>query len=96
MMANLGEPLLNHCKAFLSIQTLYIKGKPFWHLMAIPNKGALSLNTPKVSDSKRNPDGPGLHLSVDRWVLMGHPLELQIIPSYSSALFMFLHLWHYH
>ena len=25
--------------------------------MAVPNKGALTLNTPKVSDSKRSPDG---------------------------------------
>lgn len=63
--------------------------------MAVDNKGTLSLNTPKVSDSKRKPDGAGLHLAVNRWVLTVHSLKLQMIPSYSSALFMFLDLWHY-
>lgn len=48
-----GKPLLNQCKAFLNMQTSYIKGEPFQGLMAVPNKGALTLNTPKVSDSKR-------------------------------------------
>lgn len=87
-----GKPLLNQCKAFLNMQTSYIKGKPFQGLMAVPNKGALTLNTPKVSHSKRNPDGPALRLPADRWVLTVHPLKLQTIPSYSNALFMFLHL----
>lgn len=89
-----GKPLLNQCKAFLNMQTSYIKEKPFRGLMAAPNKGPLTLNTPKVSDSKRNPDGPAPRLSADRWVLTLHPLELQMIPSYSNALFMFLHLLH--
>lgn len=51
-----GTPLLNQCKVFLNMQTSCVKGKPFQGLMAVPNKGALTLNTPKVSDSKRNPD----------------------------------------
>lgn len=51
-----GILLLKQCKAFLNMQTLCIKGKPFQGLMAVPNKGALTLNTPKVSDGKRNPD----------------------------------------
>lgn len=80
-----GKPLLNQCKAFLNMQTSYIKGKPFRGLMAMPNKGALTLNTPKVSDSKGNPDGPALHLSAHRWVLMVRPLKLQTIPSYRNV-----------
>ena len=70
------------------MQTSHIKGKPFRGLMALPNKGALTLSTPKVLDSEGNPDGPALRLSADRWVLTVHPLKLQMIPSY-SALFMF-------
>lgn len=64
--------------------------------MAVPNKGTLTLNTPKVLDSKRNPDGPALHLSADRCFLTVHPLKLQMIPSYGNAVFIFLHLLHYH
>lgn len=84
-----GKPLLNQCKSFVNMQTSYIRGKPFRGLTAVPNKGALTLNIPKVSDTKRNPDGPALHLSVDRWVLTALPLKLQTIPSYGTALFMF-------
>lgn len=91
-----GKPVLNQCKAFLNMHTSHFKGKPFRGLMAVPNKKVLTLNTPKVSDSKRNPDGPALRLSADRWVLTVHTLKLQMIPSYSNALFMFLHLLHYH
>lgn len=79
------KPLLNQCKAFLNMQTSYITAKPFRGLMAMPNKGALTLNTPKVSDGKGNPDGPVLHLSAHRWVLMVRPLKLQTIPSYSNV-----------
>lgn len=81
-----GKPLLNQCKAFLNMQTSYIKEKPFRGLMAAPNKGPLTLNTPKVSDSKRNPDGPAPRLSADRWVLTLHPLELQMIPEVTATL----------
>lgn len=53
-----GKPLLNQRKAFLKMQTSYIKGQSFLGLMAVPNNGTLTLNTLKVSDSKGNPDGP--------------------------------------
>lgn len=50
-----SKPVLNQCKAFLNMHTSYFKGKPFWALMAARNKRALTLNTPKVSDSKKEP-----------------------------------------
>lgn len=86
MMAN---PYLTTVRHPLTCRPNTLRGLPFQGLMAVPNKGALTLNTPKVSDSKGNPDGPALRLSADRWVLTVHPLKLQTIPSYSSALFMF-------
>lgn len=64
--------------------TSHIKEKSFRGLMAVANKGALTLNAPKVSDSKGNPDGPELRLPADRWVLTVQLLKLQTIPSYSS------------
>lgn len=84
-----GTPLLNQCKAFLNMQTSCVKGKPFQGLMAVPNKGTLTLNTPKVSNSKRDPDA-----SADRWVLMVHPLKLQT-SRVIAKLCMFLRLLHF-
>lgn len=53
-----GKPLLNRFKPFLNTQTSDIKGEPFRGLMALPNKGALTFDAPKVSNSRGNPDGP--------------------------------------
>ena len=48
-----GKPQLYRCKALVNMQTSYITGKPLQGLMPVPNKGALTLNAPKVSDSKK-------------------------------------------
>lgn len=38
------------------MQSSCVKRKLFQALIAVPNKGALTLSTPKVSKGKRNPD----------------------------------------
>lgn len=77
------------CRAFVKMQTSYIKAKPLQGLMPVLNKRALTLNAPKVSECKRSPDGPALHLSADRWVLTLQPLKLQMVPSYGGAVYIF-------